>query len=124
MPSPFDRHEGQSSQLPDHASHLILVLVQSWHPPLPPRLDHRDPLHVFHQGQPSQSAHDGNVGVNVSRIDPNPQARLDEFWVKVLARVGKLDILGLNRFGADIPLDWIDMEYGENSRFIEEMVDT
>ena len=124
MARALHRCEGEPPQLPHHAGHLVLVLVDARNPPLPPLLDYGHSELVFHPGDPGHRPCDGHAVVNVARSDPDPQARLHEDGIEPVAGVGELSIVGGHVVAAGLELLEGHVELILNGDFVEEVADS
>jgi hypothetical protein len=119
----LDGSEGESSEFPHHAGHLVLVLVQPRNPPLAPLVDHWQSELVLHAGEPGHSAGDGHAVVDIALSDPDPEAGLDEDGVEPVAGICEHGVVGAHRVAAGFELGEGHVEAGLDAGLVEEMGD-
>jgi len=83
--------------------------MKSRDPPLPPWLKNIQPLKIFHESEPPKCANNGHISIDITRVDPNPDFRLYEFWIEILAGILVHLILISHIITAKIILDRINM---------------
>jgi hypothetical protein len=97
------------------------VLVNSGHPPLSPRLLHWYAFDIFHKSDPSESASDRHVRIDIARINPNPQTRFEKFWIKELTCLWIFSILLCNIIATNLVFHRLDMKFSKDQWLIEKL---
>ena len=120
---PLHRGEHQPVQFPDHAAHLVLVLVEAGDPPLPPLVEQLDPELIPEPDQPGHCAGDGDAVVDVALGDPDPEFLLHEDGVEPVAGVLEHDVVVADLVAAGLEFLDVDVEVGLDGPLVEELAD-
>ena len=99
------------------------MLVQARSPPLPPRLHHRNPVHVLHQLDPPEGASNRDVCIDIAGIDPDSEAGLDEYGVEPVAGVRVHLVIVGHDVIAHLVFSEIHVQVHLHGRLVEEVVD-
>jgi len=97
--------------------------MQAWSPPLPPRLRHRNSVHVLHELNPPEGASDRDVCVDIAGIDPDSEAGLDEQGVEPVAGIRVHLVVVGHRVIANLVFSEVYVEVRLHGGLVEEVVD-
>ena len=98
--------------------------MKSMNPPLSPWLKNGQSLLLPEHFKPWKSACDGDIGVNIPRIDPNPESLFDESGIDPDASIREADIGICHIVRALLKMNVINVQKLVHFRNIEEVMDS
>ena len=124
MASSLYRGKGESSELPSHASNLILMFMKSWNPPFSPWLFYGDVMVIPESLKPSHSTCRRDICIQVSWINPYADVFFEQDWIQPITLLLTHFVVVSHFITAHLVVNRVYMQELMNWRLIEEVVDS